>query len=162
MTVHPCLNCHRRRDCEIKREKLKGVRGLKLTAIRFRCTIPQDDFPPGCRVLARVHNMAEWWSRSSMVTLSGTVMKHWKNGVLIAVDFDSRESYLENLVYPDERPIEMGDVISVRTDRLERLPEPSVRVCKSCGTPENREELRRRDGQPWGTCEECEMLEVKP
>jgi hypothetical protein len=96
-------------------------------------------------------------------------MRHHCRGALIAVDAESRESFLaehSGFPYDENHDPQMGDVISVHADRLRILVEPSVRVCRICGCPENREDLKRRDGQPWGVCktgatlgaEECDYL----
>lgn len=155
MTIQPCHWCHRKADCDIRRSKLVGIRGLKLTLIRFTCKLPESDFPPGARVTARVIDRS---NGRTLIPLAGTVMKHWKRGVLIAIDEAERNRYLETWTQPDDPEREMGDVISVRTERLTLLDGPGVRVCSRCGCPEDRCSLKRRDGQLWGVCEDCELL----
>jgi hypothetical protein len=155
MTIQPCQWCHRKADCDIRRSKLVAVRGLKLTLIRFICKLPESDFQPGARVIARVLDRSDY---KTLIPLPGTVMKHWRRGVLIAVDVDAKEKYVEGYTQPDDPEREMGDVISVQTERLSLLPGPGVRVCRQCGCPEDRGDLKRRDGQPWGVCEDCELL----
>jgi hypothetical protein len=155
MTIKPCLWCHRKRDCGIKRDKLKAVRGAGLTQIVFKCPIPEQDFPPGCFVRALLKDRTGFIPR---IPVQGVLMKHWRKGVLICLDEDSRDGFNSEPTGPEDMPQEVGDVISVRTERLTRLSIPGVRVCKGCGYPEGRHDLKRRDGSPWGTCEDCDML----
>lgn len=156
MTIYPCHWCHRKASCEIRREKIKSVRGLKLTVIRFTCKIPERDFPPGTRVVANVVDRGT----HQLCPLHGTVMKHLKRGVLVAVDAEWKEAFLGDRDEPDNPDPEMGDVIRVHAERLEKLPETGVRVCARCGCPENRDDLRCRNGELWSVCENCEMLSV--
>ena len=49
MTIlHPCLHCHRREGCDVRKAKAKAIAGARLTVARFRCDLGQADFSPGC------------------------------------------------------------------------------------------------------------------
>lgn len=54
MNITPCNHCRFAGDCDIRRDKLAGVRGLKLTSIKFTCQKRRDDLKPGAVVLANL------------------------------------------------------------------------------------------------------------
>lgn len=52
MTIYPCRDCRFKNNCDIKDAKLKSVKGLGLTSIKFTCSKRKEDLKPGMVVKA--------------------------------------------------------------------------------------------------------------
>jgi hypothetical protein len=106
------------------------------------------DFPPGAPVLVRVNDSS---------VLRGVVMKHWRKGVLVAID--ESEVAACRAKGPNNPLGEFGSVAYAWPKNLTRLDGPLVRVCRRCGRPEGREVLTRKDGTEWECpLDGCEMI----
>jgi hypothetical protein len=60
VTIVPCNHCRLSADCDIKRAKVKAVRGAGLTKIQFPCKKRREDLPPGMKVVAKLRYV---WTR---------------------------------------------------------------------------------------------------
>lgn len=69
MTLYPCRECRLAPDCDIRAAKIAGVRGLKLTSIRFACKRRVEDLPPGTHVTAELPYV--WTGRMTGIGSSG-------------------------------------------------------------------------------------------
>lgn len=131
MTVlHPCLHCHRKADCQIKRDALIRIRGLGLTKATLRCKIPEQDFPAGSRVSVRtfILNYGQYADSGPVAVRTDRIgaVAHWRNRkATVVLDKDQE---IESL---DDDDVRIG-VVKVPSDRLTRLDEVTKEMC-DCG-----------------------------
>jgi hypothetical protein len=139
MTIYPCRDCRLSAGCEIKDEKVKAIRGLKLTSIKFRCQKRTDYLKPGMRVKAHLpyvcvgmrggYDEAEHPIMEPR-TLDAVVMA-WVHGkVRIYVPQDQEPG---TLVSKSDNETQL-DVVRVNAIYLEPTGETET-VCIYCGLP---------------------------
>ena len=146
MTIQPCNKCPFRADCDIKREKLARVRGLGLTAFKFRCKKLKDSFQPGTKVRVKLdyvaydigfHPEEGEWVRTRAQTVDAYVMAFDGPKVRIFVPYSEHdpEWWLQKLKGANTGDSQFVHVLRVQPDRLEAVGE-IVPACKHCGMPE--------------------------
>lgn len=157
MTVlHPCLHCHRKTDCQIKRDTLLKLRGCGITKATLRCKIPQADFPPGARVVVDAFEIIledhDWERR--MIRRTGVVRSWIASQACVVLDKDQEIQ----MNFKDQGSIGM---LRCTSDRLTRIDGPLVDLC-SCGLStercENGDMPSIRSGK-WG-CPQTLMAEA--
>lgn len=147
MTVlHPCHNCHRKAGCDLRRDILKNLRGLKITLARFSCYIPELDFPAGAVVDVSAFELVEGGYaddgyRKAKIVRRGVVRAWHDRKAIVVLDKD------QEIQKPE------GDAIGylkVTSDRLTATGLPPVELCR-CGLSQERCEANDypsiRDGQ---------------
>lgn len=139
MTIQPCRTCYMAEGCPIRAEKRRAVRGLGLTAIKFKCDLLTDSLSPGQRVKADLQYVAYRISRDdgSLVTRRQTVdaiVMGWsREKVRIYVPYETdSEWWLLRISSGD--PESRVHVVRVAPKQLR--PQPGrVPVCRHCGLP---------------------------
>lgn len=133
MTIlHPCLHCHRRESCEVRKAKAKAIAGARLTVARFRCSLAEPDFPPGCRVTAILTSYGEGNYaygedlRRTNRPVAGTVMR-WAQGRVVVL-FDEPITLASRLGEAGVR------VLKLPSRRLKPLEEAPRELC-ACDFP---------------------------
>ena len=163
MTITPCNKCRFSGDCDIRREKLAGIKGLKLTAIKFICQKQRDDLPVGMRVKAALKYVAvgrgaypdgDPWKTEARV-VDAVVMAWVGTKVRVFVFYD--ESIPPGAMHPSwwlqkisngQEDMAFIHVLRVYPDQLEPTGE-IVKVCHKCGLPNTLEDF------PDWECSEC-------
>lgn len=136
MTVlHPCLHCHRKASCEIKRDALKQIRGIGITKAKLRCKIPEQDFPPGSIVSVCAFELRPGFygdDGPAKATIHRTgVVSRWRGGeALVILNKDQ-----EIMKFFDET--DRIGLLHATSDRLTRVGDALVDLC-SCGLPATR------------------------
>lgn len=124
MNIPTCHRCpERNRDdvrCQILEGKLRSVRGLGLTSIKFLCPTRAALFSPGQVVMFAI-DVGDSWGNTKSVPVKGIVMRTKGRKVLVYSDGETDRQIV--WLYPD-RLTKTGD---------------SVTVCIHCGRPEGRE-----------------------
>lgn len=157
MRYRPCLHCPIRKTCDILELLRLMMNAGKSDARRvlvhfslldFKCDTRQNLFSPGDRVSTKLrpwiehkvhHSDGPEWEdeEGAPEDHEGTVMFWKRNKVMVWLD----------------EPIKFLGQESIRVklwpDRLEKLDEPSVPVCSSCGRPGDKE-----NEENWW-CDEC-------
>jgi hypothetical protein len=134
MTVlHPCLHCHRKADCQIKRDTHAKLLGTGITKANLRCKIPEQDFPPGARVIidafeirAGEHNAYVDRDDRKCATKRTGVIRCWSGSKCWVVLDKGQE--IRKLYDEDDK---IG-LLSATTDRLTRIGDDVVLLC-ACG-----------------------------
>lgn len=153
--LHPCLHCHRKADCPIKKTTLERLRGLGITNANLRCAIPCGDFPIGTTVDVKAFEFVDAASgpdgpdlRKRAVVRRGVVSRWNKNKATIVLNKD------QEIEQFDKPPI---GCLKVETDRLTRIDVPIADLCR-CGLTgercENRDLPSVRGGE-WFCWEEA-------
>lgn len=134
MTLKPCHTCHLADGCGIRLEKIRGVRGLKLTAIKFRCEVLKESLQPGMKVRADLKYVCTGLGPDSIGprTVEAVVMAWSREKVRIYVPYDpDGEWWLESLKTDGHDYVH---VLRVFPNQLHPTPE-RVPVCPRCGLP---------------------------
>lgn len=144
MILTPCKDCHLTDGCALKAEKIKGVRGLKLTSIKFRCPILKAAFVPGMRVRADLKYVACGFERNYMEPETIKTREQTVDAVVMGWALDRVRIFIP---YDDEDPEwwlqrSSGEghihILRVHPSQLhptgERIP-----VCRHCGLPPDAE-----------------------
>ena len=103
MTLTPCRTCHLADGCVDRVLKIRAVRGLKLTAIKFKCALLTESFLPGMRVQADLHYVATGRNSYGEIitrkqTVDAVVMGWSRDKVRIYVPYGSDgEWWLESI-----------------------------------------------------------------
>ncbi len=145
MILRPCLHCPFRRDCSIKANIHRRVRGLGLTVAGFRCTAKWIGIMVGARVEISTKLI---WRESG-----GEHESVERQGTVIGFKNDRAVVWLDEPLDDDLRP-EPRVRVKVRRDRLRlvgSIDAPLVHCCRECGRPgcaKNREDWSCR------TCDE--------
>ena len=147
MTVTPCNHCPLTIDCGIKRSKLEGVYGLKLTKISFRCDVRKQLFKPGMKVKAHLKYVAVGMKESfdpeepprwpileerEVVAIVMGWSKIGKVRVFVPYDGDSSDWWLASRRDPDKQI----HVLLLWPEQLKPSPE-FVSICTDCGLPKD-------------------------
>ncbi len=138
MHIKPCSICPIRKTCSIRKEKVDGVKGLRLTSIKFQCDILPKMFTPGMRVSATLRTGRDQFEGV------GTVMAWKGDKVIVCVDEEFTEDadvddYGEKVQYPGTIS---KAVVKLRPDRITPITgayEPIVPICRQCRRPMHRE-----------------------
>jgi len=175
MTITPCNKCRFSGDCDIRREKLAGIKGLKLTAIKFICQKQRDDLPVGMKVKAALkyvavghcvypdrypwgldmsHPDCEPWKTEDRV-VDAVVMRWSGKKVRVFVPYDEsiplgawHPPWWLQKVANGQRDMAFIHVLRVHPDQLEPTGE-IVKVCHKCGLPDSVEDF------PDWSCSAC-------
>jgi hypothetical protein len=151
MTITPCKDCRLSESCEIKKEKLKAVRGLKLTAIKFRCDEQKKDIRPGMVVMALLHHveLADDEGHADYLELDGrpkklrAVVMGWaKTGKVRVFVPLQPEGCIVNYKLMSGGEADQCHTVCVAHKCIEPTGE-TVTVCKHCGMPESATEDER-------------------
>ena len=120
MTVlHPCLHCHRKSDCQIKRDMHVRLRGSGVTKATLRCKVPESDFPPGSIVSVRAFEMR--WDEDGYRDITSVavdrlgVIRQWRAGKAWVVLNSDQE--IQKLDDPNDK---IG-LLHCTSDRLTRI-----------------------------------------
>lgn len=165
MTVlDPCLHCHRKADCPIKRDTLARLRGLNITKARIRCRIPQEDFPAGSAVMVEAFELTEAsfgdddWRKCK--TYRRGIVSRWHRGeATIVLDKD------QEIQSPHTGANPIG-YLKVKSNRLSKVDAPIVELC-SCGLSQERcanavyPSIRDGDWQCWTDLREREINDMR-
>jgi len=128
----PCLNCAAdKKLCERRNAIRRGMKGLGVSSVNFRCDDREPRFHRGQRVsfVWNHYENNEIYSERFLETFYGTIM-HEKSGhrrFVIKVD-QSSEYYDIEPKYVLKSP----EFISVRPDDITPLDEPDRRLCPNC------------------------------
>lgn len=146
MTITPCRNCFQADGCLVRHEKIRAVRGLKLTAIKFKCSLLTEMFPPGQRVQADLKYVCTGWSgygceREPIVeprTVNAVVMGWSGDKVRVYIPYpDSEGWWLQSHKATIYTGITNGHVHALRVFPKQLRPCPDrMTACKHCGLPE--------------------------
>lgn len=136
MTVlHPCLHCHRKEICEIKRDALKQIRGIGITKAKLRCKLPEQDFPPGSIVSVRAFELRPggYWDEDAVKSVVHRlgIVHSWRNGEALVVlnkDQEIRKFFDET---------DCIGLLRATSDRLTRIGDALIDLC-SCGLSADR------------------------
>jgi len=166
MQMTPCRTCPFKETCDIRVTLRAAVRGLGLTALRFRCDALLGAFRPGMKVKARLDYVAvgshvapddfQWKTEKRIV--DAYVMKFTGGKVRIFVPYDESPDYrdglpewwLQKLKGTGYGELFCIHVLRVNPDRLVATGE-AVNACHHCGMPETHE---RPDGWSCRTVDE--------
>ncbi len=135
MHINPCWMCPIRKTCEIRKTKVDGIHGLKLTSIKFKCDILPAMFTWGMRVSALLRSGRDEFSGT------GTVMAWKGDKVLVCIDDEfvqdaDVDDYGEKIQFPGTI---CRAVVKLRPDRITALAESAVPICRQCRRPMHRE-----------------------
>lgn len=142
MTIEPCRTCFQAEGCGIRLEKIRAVRGLKLTKIQFRCSLLRDSLKPGMKAQADLQYVATGYTheehelKTEKRTVECVVMGWSNKKVRIFVPYEEDgDWWLQSLKDESVRI----HVLRVTPDQLHPYgdhPYQSVSVCRDCGLPE--------------------------
>lgn len=132
-----CKNCaFDAASCLRRAEVEAGIRGLRLTSVRFRCEQRQPFFRVGQRVGVTWRFAPEGWTWEDGLSAEewpATVVSETKRGFRIVVD-----DALSDLETPARSFIKNDSLYcNVTASRLRALDEPDRAVCAACGSAEN-------------------------
>ncbi len=138
MHINPCWMCPIRKTCDIRKAKVEGVRGLKLTSIKFKCDILPAMFTPGMRVTATLLTGRDQFEATA------TVMAWKGDKVIVCVDEEFTMDpepgrYGDEMIQPRETISKA--VVKLRPDRITPISgvyEPIVPICRQCRRPMHR------------------------
>lgn len=152
MIIEPCRTCHFSPACSIRLDKLRAVRGLKLTKIQFRCDLLRDSLKPGVRVQADLAFVATGYSyfehelKTEKKTVDAVFMGWSGKKARIYVPYrDADGWWLQSLRDPDKKI----HVLRVEPRQLHSYGDlHMVSVCVKCGFPLD------EDSADWGCGED--------
>lgn len=153
MTMHPCAQCAHSRTCDLRKEKLAAVRGLKLVSVRFRCPVLEAEFQPGAVCVGTFP--AVWGiglEGPEAATLS-VVFMGWskdRKKAKIYIPVSDNEGYGYLAKHEDE-PL---SVAKVWPKYLKPTGE-AVKVCRECGLPSSIDRKTFKVGSQEWMCDEC-------
>jgi len=128
-TLKPCNNCAERFDCQKRRDVQKGIRGMGLTSVQFRCEILFAKFPPGTRISADIRMLHELEgpldSGESITTMEGTVLSWHSKKRAFKVQMDEEITF-----DPYATPPKVGHIITLWPRRMNLLSENPRRLCE--------------------------------
>jgi hypothetical protein len=132
-----CRNCGvDRNSCQRRAQIRAAVKGLGLTAIKFRCGDRRPMYRPGQRVEVTWKYCPEDWSYEegmSLETWPATVVQETKKGFLIVVD-----DVLSGNDLPAREYIKSDSLYcNVASGKLSPLDQPDRRTCEYCRSAEN-------------------------
>lgn len=148
MLITPCRTCHIANGCGIRLSKIKAVRGLKLTSIKFKCDLLKESFQPGMKVQADLKYVAVGYTheehelRTVERTVEAVVMGWSREKVRIYIPYDDGgEWWLQSL----KNEAAKIHVLRVLPNQLHPYGDfERVTVCTHCGLPKD------SDLQNWG------------
>ncbi len=140
MTITPCRTCHLKADCQIKAGKLKAIRGLKLTSIKFRCDVKKESITPGMKGTAKLLYVAvgrgiegDIWTEKRQVDC---VVMGWSGPkVKLYIPYDDDGPWWLHPFKSGMDSEERVHVVKVDADQL-KLSDEVVSTCVTCGLPE--------------------------
>lgn len=146
MRYSTCFNCAvDASTCQVRQRISRGIKGLGLQSIKFRCDARQPMFREGQRVL---FNWSLWepgddeWGASELpLIFKGTVIREIKTKFAVQVDSGtdaSGEDIEAKTVFKNGESL----LIKVRPADMKALEEPDNRVCQTCFWAEGRSEPR--------------------
>lgn len=152
MTIHPCAQCAHSRTCDLRKEKLAALRGLKLTSVRFRCPILESELQPG--MVCRGTFPAVWGiglEGPEQATLTVIFMgwsKDRKKARIFVPESEDPDGYLAK---HEDEPL---SVVRVWPKYLKPTGE-RVPACRRCGLPKSIDRNTFRVNKQEWMCDEC-------
>lgn len=149
MYLRPCRNCLGYKDCDDYAFKLKMLRGLGITSVKFKCEAFLTLYKPGDRVEVLIGERFQHCKGED--NISGTIMNTNASGQAgkLLVCLDEEPFYDE---FRDEPIVSRNPFFSFWPKYVIPLGEPPVKVCSSCGIPEG---IKHSDGFD---CIECNVI----
>lgn len=141
MFIDPCRTCHQADGCGIRLEKIRGVRGLKLTKIQFRCSLLRDSLRPGMKAQVDLAYVATGFTgyghelKTEKRTVECVIMGWSNRKVRIYVPYEENGDWWLQSLKDESAHIHVLRVTPNQLHPYGDHPHQSVSVCKRCGLP---------------------------
>jgi len=142
MTYAPCFNCAADKSTCPRREGVrKGIAGLGVTSVKFKCTTRVPRFHVGQRVEFDWRYFDEDGRGDGYTaTFNGTVMREKTGNKRFSIRVDQDGEYY------DLKPADIfksPEFISVRPDDMRALDEPNRPLCPNCAAYDDADDIKR-------------------